>query len=164
MFGGIFYPDWEETCNLINTGNNHGCSMNKCRNRRWAFHCIRQPDMKWEHGTLTCTTNEHQEQGCWKHPSIFFSHTCKLTNQFRICIQIVVERANIETEEQNTNEEEQIGKASNNESLLRGMHSRMLWIIETNQQIRTNAHKFPEHIHLEDICSNDQAQHAHCEE
>ena len=37
-------------------------------------------------------------------------------------------------------------------------------IEETDEQVRTNAHEFPEHIHLENIRCKYQSKHRHAEE
>ena len=66
--GSIFNPNGKQRGHLINTGHNHGCCMNQGRHRSWTLHGIRQPNVQWEHSTLTCTTNEHKEQGQRHYP------------------------------------------------------------------------------------------------
>ncbi len=127
----ILYPDWEEAGYLINTSYNHGSSVNQRRNRSWTLHCIRQPDVQWEHRTLTSTTDEHKEQCCWHYPC----RTSQRTLKFRLSIQVIVECTYIEAVEQDTNEEEEVSETSYDERLLAGMYCCMLWIIETNKQI-----------------------------
>ena len=63
------------------------------------------------------------------------SQAIQCLNKTWINIKIIVECANIETEEQDTNQEEQVSKTCDNKSLLAGMYCSMLWIIESNQQI-----------------------------
>ena len=48
--GSVLNPYGEETCNLKHTGNHHGGSVDKGRNRSRALHCVRQPDVQREHG------------------------------------------------------------------------------------------------------------------
>ena len=98
----VFYPNREQTSYLINTSNNHRSSMNQCADRRRSLHGIRQPNVQWEHRTLTCTTNEHKEQCHRQHPC----STRQTRLQLRCSRQIVIECSNIETVEQNTDKEE----------------------------------------------------------
>ena len=58
----IFNPQWEQSCYLEYTGNNHGSGMDKCADWSWTLHGIRQPYMQREHGTLASSTNEHEHK------------------------------------------------------------------------------------------------------
>ena len=151
----ILHPDWEEAGYLIYTSNDHGSSVDQCRYRSWTLHGIWQPDVQWEHRTLTGTTNEHQEQRCRHYPS----STCQRALKLRLCIQVIVEGSYVEAIEQDTNQEEEVSETSYDERLLAGMYGSMLWIVETNEQIRANTHQLPEQVHLENVGSHYQAQH-----
>ena len=99
--GSIGNPKREHTCHLVNTSNDHGCSMNQCTNRRWALHCIGKPNVKGEHSTFTCTTNEHEEQSSRQHKGC----TCKFTHA--TCFNKTETKGLcIVTINKNTNEEE----------------------------------------------------------
>ena len=63
------------------------------------------------------------------------SQATQCLNKTWINIKIIVECANIETEEQDTNQEEQVSKTCDNKCFLAGMNCSVLWIIESNQQI-----------------------------
>ena len=127
----ILYPDWEEAGYLINTGYNHGSGVDQRRNRSWTLHRIWQPDVQWEHRTLTGTTDEHEEQRCWHYPSC----TCQSRVELWLSIQVVVEGSYIEAVEQDTDEEEEVSETGNDERLLAGMNCSMLWIVETDEQV-----------------------------
>ncbi len=50
----------------------------------------------------------------------------------------------------------QIRKTGNNECLLGSSDCSITFIIESDKEIGRNTDKFPENIHLENICGNDQ--------
>ena len=122
---------WEEAGYLIYTGYNHGSGVDQRRNRSWTLHCIWQPDVQWEHRTLTGTTDEHQEQRCRHYPS----STCQSRVKLWLSIQVVVEGSYVEAVEQDTDEEEEVRETGYDERLLAGMNCSMLWIVETNKQV-----------------------------
>ena len=148
--GSILNPQGEQTGYLINTGNYHRRSMNQGTDRRRTFHCIGQPDMQREHGTLTGTTDKHQYQGRRQHVS-------PLGKSF--CIEVKAERLAIITVNQNTDKEEHIGKTRHDERLLGSGNGWRRRVIEANQQIRGDTHQLPEQIHLENVGSYHQAEH-----
>src|SRR5574344_2503598 len=118
LIRSILYPDWEKTCNLIYTSNNHCCSMNQSRYWSWTFHSVWQPNMQWEHCTLTSTTNKHQEQCRRQQPRIFSCNRSQLTDKIRVSIQVIIKCSNVVAKEQDTNQEEQVCKTSYDESFL----------------------------------------------
>ena len=63
-----------------------------------------------------------------------------------------------------TQQEEAVGKAGENECLLGCAHGAWLVIPETDEQVTRNAHKFPEDEHLEKVCGDDEAEHAKAEQ
>ena len=87
--------------------------------------------MQGEHRTLTGTTDEHQEQG-HRHEPV---GTVKTGRQLRHRIQVETERSHIVAVEQNTDEEEQVGKACHDEGLLRSSHGSLQRIVETDEQV-----------------------------
>ena len=127
----ILYPDWEEAGYLIYTGYNHGSGVDQRRNRSWTLHRIWQPDVQWEHRTLTGTTDEHEEQRCWHYPSC----TCQSRVELWLSIQVIVEGSYVEAVEQDTDEEEEVSETGYDERLLAGMYCSMLWIVETDEQV-----------------------------
>jgi hypothetical protein len=50
-----------ETCNHINTGGDHGGSMDERGDRRWAGHGIGQPDIEWNLCGFTGGTDKQQQ-------------------------------------------------------------------------------------------------------
>ena len=58
----VLNPDRHQRRHLVNTGHDHGGGVDESRHWRRAFHGIGKPDVQREHGRLTGTANEHQEQ------------------------------------------------------------------------------------------------------
>ena len=56
-------------------------------------------------------------------------------------------------------EEEHIGEACHDERLLRSVNGCVQSVVEANEEVRAYAHKFPEHIHLEDVGGEHQSEH-----
>ena len=87
------------------------------------FHGIGQPNVEGEHGTLTGTTNKHQAKshgdvfGCL---SINAEHSAEVAHSHeRTALNVAeVERAGKIAVDENTDEEEHIGKTGHDESLL----------------------------------------------
>src|SRR5574344_2935096 len=67
--GSIFNPKREETRDLEHAGNPHGGGMDEGGHGRRTFHGIGQPDVQREHGTLSGTTDEHEEEAEGQHGS-----------------------------------------------------------------------------------------------
>src|SRR3712207_2353115 len=94
----ISNPDGEQRSYLEHTGNHHRSSMYQRTNRRWTLHGIGQPDVKREHGRLTCTTDEHEEQrhGDDTGQNRIGCHGRQLGRNLWIYIQVVVKSSHIE--------------------------------------------------------------------
>ena len=173
--GGEGDPQGEHTCNLEHTGDHHRCRMDKCRHRCRTLHGIRQPDVQREHGRLTGTSDEHQYQ-CRRDNQTTGSQSLRHISLDKRCSTLAhhqltglahkgeAERIDEVAECQDTNEEEHISETGDDESLLRGSDSRLQRVVETDEQVRADTHKLPEHIHLEDVRGEYQTQHRHREE
>ena len=141
--------------------------MDECRDRRRTLHGIGQPDVQREHGTLTGTTDKHQHEGrrqdkaCGSNgfSSIACNERSSTLAHHNISCKREAERVGVVTEHQDTDEEEHIGEARHDESLLRGSNGGLQRVVESNQQIRADTHEFPEGVHLENVSGNNQSEH-----
>ena len=115
---------WEHTCHQIYTGNYHGSRMNQCADRSRTFHCIRQPDMQREHGTFTGTTDKHQSESQRKHRSSTAYQGYRVRGKSE-CTTII-------SVNQDTDQETQISKASNNKRFLGSSDGSRFCIIKTD--------------------------------
>ena len=156
----VLNPNGEQAGYLVDTGDNHRSGVDQGTDRCWTLHSVGQPDVQWEHGTLTGTADEHQEQCGWHDPCSMRQTAC----QGRVSVEIVVERTHIVAEEQDTDEEEQVGKTRDDKRLLGSVHGSVLGIVEADKQVRAYTHELPEEIHLEDVGGHYQSEHTHGEE
>ena len=174
----------EETGHKVDTGHNHGGGVDEGRHGSRAFHGVGQPDMQRHHGRLTHTAHkdEHEcpceHRGTHKHRSgrvledaadglggadvhlvgvgkTLDGHRCKLGE---------VECAGVERKHQNTHKEAEVGEAGNDECLLGSRYGGGLGVVEADEQIRRCTHELPEDIHLEDVGSDNEAEHREAEE
>ena len=168
----VLNPQGEHAGNLEHTGDHHRGSMDEGRHRRGAFHGIGQPDVQGEHGALTCTTDEHQHQGrgddagAGRHGlgHITLDEGRRALPHHDVASKREAERIGEVAEGQDTDEEEHIGKTRHDECLLRGGDGGLQRIVESDEQVAAHAHELPEHVHLEDVRGQHQAQHRHGEE
>ncbi len=145
---GILNPQGEEACNLEHTSNHHGGSMDKSRHGGGAFHCIGQPNVQGEHGTLTSTTDEHEEQGGGKHHGSLRKASL---------VEVEAEGVAVVAVDEDADQEEEVGKTSDDECLLASSDGCRRGVVEANEQIGRHTHQLPEHIHLEDVGGHYQA-------
>ena len=129
--------------------------MNEGGHGRRTFHGIGQPDVQREHGTLSGTTDEHEEEAEGQHGS-----TCSKA----FLAEVKAERLAVVAVDEDTDEEEEVGEAGDDECLLGGCDGSGRLVVETNQEIRRHTHQLPEHIHLEDVGRHDESEHGHGEE
>ena len=154
-FGSIAYEEGEHSCHEVYSGNNHCSGMYKRRHRRGALHSVGQPDVQGEHGALAGSADEHQSECHRKHSS-------RCSEQPRIGCK--GECACVVSVEEYSDKEEEVGKACNDERFLGCGYRCLLGVVESYEQVRRHAHKFPEYIHLEYVCGHDKPKHRECEE
>ena len=141
--GCILNPQGEHTRNLEHSGNNHRCGVDECADRSRTLHGIGQPDMQREHGRLTGTTDEHQHQCCGDDETASGNSLCHIGRDERLGAlthhdvtgKRETERLGVIAEQQDTDEEEEVGKTSDDERLLRSGNGCMGGIIESDEQI-----------------------------
>ena len=128
--------------------------------------------MEGEHGTLTRTTDEHQHQSSGDEEarcSHFFAdgngkEGCGSSTVLDVRTEVKVERVCKISKDEDTHQEEHIGKASDDEGFLGSCDSSRTSVVETDEEIRRHTHQFPEKVHLEDVGRQHQSEHRHGEE
>ena len=170
--GSILNPQREHACNLEHTGNHHSSGVNERADRSRTFHSIGQPDVQREHGRLTGTTDEHQHKRGRDDETARCDCLGHITRDERLGAlphhdvtgKREAERLGVIAEEQDTDEEEEVGKTCYDERLLRCGNGSMSRVIETDEEIRAHTHKLPEEVHLEDVRGKHESEHRHGEE
>ena len=153
--------NWEHACHKVNTCHNHRGGMDKCRHWRRAFHCIGKPNVQWKHCRLTCATHEDECQ-CPCHDRTAKERSTSGSRNG--CLRIArkrneVECVGIERQNQNTYQETEVGKTSDDKRLFRRRNGSRQCIIKSDKQIGRHTHKLPEDIHLENVGGEYKPKH-----
>ena len=106
--------------------------------------------MKRKHGTLTGSTDKHQEESGR-------NHECSFGKAFGT--ELKSERLAVVSVDKNTYQEAKVGKTGYDERFLAGSYRFGLSIIEADEEVRRYTYQLPEYIHLEDVSGNYQSQH-----
>ena len=67
-----------------------------------------------------------------------------------------IERAEIGPQNQQADDEARVADAVGDECLVGGVGSAVPFVVETDQQVRANAHQFPAYENLEEVIGQDQ--------
>jgi hypothetical protein len=105
-----------------------------------------------EHGALARAADEHQPQRQRDH---------RPGGGQQPHLRRKGERPGVIAVKEDSDEESQIGEARHDKGLLRRGDGLLLRIVEADQQIRADAHQFPEQVHLENIGRHHKPHHAH---
>ena len=92
--------------------------MDKSRYRCWTLHGIWQPDVQWEHSTLTSTSDEHQNQSGRNDEAtssnslgdVTLDEWCSALAHHDVASEVKAERINEVAEGKDTNEEEPMSR------------------------------------------------------
>ena len=150
-----FNENGEHARHQVDTRYDHRRRMYECRYGSGAFHCVGQPYVQREHCTLSRAANEHQSQRNGNHNS---------RREEQSDVGLERECPRVVAIEKYSHEEKQIGEAGDDEGFFRCGNRCLFRVVESNEQIRRYAHKFPENVHLKDVRGNHKAQHRECEE
>ena len=124
--GGELNEQREHPCSEEYARNNHCCRVYECRNRCRAFHRVRQPYMQGEHRALSCTSYEHQHQGCGQYRA-GCGERC-LARGERECLHVVAV-------DEYSDEEEEVGKTGDDECLLGCRNGCGLCVVEAYEKV-----------------------------
>ena len=141
------------------TRRHHGRRVDQCGDRCGAFHGIWQPSMQRELRRLTHGTNEQANGGHRDQRPIGARQSLRgkfwqLGKDFS-----VVQRAGIGSNQANTQDETKVTYTVDQECLHVGKRGRGLLVIEANQQVRHQAHRFPAKEQLQQVVTHHQHQH-----
>ena len=126
--------------------------------------------MHREHGRLAPATCENQDGAENEGVGLGDDREAEVNGLFlESAERKAIESKEVETlhhiaHDHNAEQEEAVGKAGENEGLLRCAHGRGLVIPETNQQVARYTHEFPENEHLEKVGGGNEAEHAKAEQ
>ncbi len=148
--------------------------MYQGRHRSGAFHGVGQPNVQGVHGRLAGTAYEYHGERPGYGRATHEGARARSDGRLRIVEQAghhIVARVFEEVEcacvvayHNHAQQEEEVGQAGDDESLLRGMNGCWRSVVEANEQVGRNAHHLKEDKHLENIGRNHQTQHREREE
>ena len=145
-------------------GGHHGGRVDQCRNRRRAFHGIRQPGVQRELRRLAHGTDEqadgrhgHDLPAGTRHGLV--GQRVDLAKEFG-----VVQRAGIGQQQADTQDEAEVTHAVDQERLHVGEDRRRTLVPEADQQVGHQAHCFPAKEQLHEVVAHHQHQHGEGEQ
>ena len=147
-------------------GGDHGGGVDQRRNRRRAFHGIRQPGVQEQLRRLAHGADEQQEGQQVGRVPIRPEEVDPGLGQHRAGGEYVVETDRIHHPEQaeDAQGEAEVPHPVDDEGLDRGGICRGLAVVEADQQVGGHAHTFPAEEHLQQVVGGDQHQHGKGEE
>ena len=139
---GINRKNNKNSCDEVDTGGNHGCCVDKRRNRSRALHRIRKPDMQWKLCRFTDTPHEEQDarrcQPCLGH--------VKITGLDMLIDLFITERVKLRVQDKDSQPHANIADAVGEKSLFLRIRRTLFLKEETDKQIRGQTDKLPENI------------------
>ena len=148
------------------TRRHHGRGVNKRRDRRRAFHRVRQPGVQQQLSRLAHRADEEQHRyQIGRVPLTPYEGKLRL-GQIGSRREDIVEIDAVGQEEQGENPqcEAEIPDAVDHEGLDGGGIGRGFAVIKADQQVRSDAHALPAKEHLHEIVGRHQHQHREGEE
>ena len=146
------------------TGGNHGCGVNQCRNRGRTFHRIRQPNVQRELRRFTHRTDKQEQTGYGNQRPF---HTGEQLDSGRLNIRQISEyiliaqaAAEIGKHQADTEQKSEVTDTVDQKGFQVGKNRARTFEIETDQEIRHQAHSLPAEEELDEVVAHNQHQHA----
>ena len=143
-------------------GRHHRGRMNQGRDRRGALHGVGQPHVQGELGRLGHRAHEHQQAEDHGH-AVAEAAACHRFLQAGTDL-LKAEAAGGPEQAENAQQQAEVPHPIGHEGLLGGVGGAVAVIPEAHQQVGAHAHQLPEHIDLEQVGADHQAQHRAAEQ
>ncbi len=138
----------------------HRCGVDQGADWRRAFHRVRQPHIKRQLRRLAAGSDE-QKQRSRGDDGI----ADRKVSGAGCSVDVdVAQRTHIPCDEEHAKDESRVADAVDDERLVRGIARRLALEIETDQQIRAQAHAFPADKHECVVVGEDECEHGEHEE
>ena len=134
--------------------------MNERGDGRRAFHRVGQPYVQRE---LTRFSNRPDEEEEARDGQEYRAERQDLKRHEHAQVQ-KVERAEMNLQEQDAEEQAEVANARRDERLLRGLPRRYALIVETDQKVRAKSDALPEDVELQEVRREHEAEHRRDEE
>ena len=165
-FGG---KDGEHAGHEVEAGVDHRRSVDEGGDGRRTLHRVREPHVQWELGGLADRTDEHEAQ-------------CELEGAALACVRDGLQVTAVEDdriregvlaggvglekvpEHGQPDDEEHVTNTGREEGFLGRVSGRGALVVEADEQVRTQAHQFPENEQPQERVREDHAEHPRAEE
>ena len=150
------------------TGGNHGCRVNQRGNRRRAFHRVGQPHVQRELGGFTHRADKQQQAGYGNQRPLHARNQLDggvlHLRQIGEHVGVAQAAAEISQHQRDAQHKAEVADAVDQKRFQIGKSGRRFFEIETDQQIRHQAHRFPAEEKLDEVVGHNQHQHAECKQ
>ena len=139
------------------TGGHHGCRVDQGGNGGRALHGIRQPDVQGELGRFRHRSHEHQQA---QQDRRRVGNTAAGHGLLQPAANFLkAEAAGGPEQTQDSQQQTEVANSVHHKGFLRGIGGAIAVVPEAHEQVGAHAHQLPEHINLQQVGADYQAQH-----
>ncbi len=143
----------------VDAGGDHGGGVDQSRDRRGAFHGVRQPDVERNLRRFAGCTQDQQQRDGGEESALPLGMLGELAGD-----SAEAERAEVGDEQKHRQQEAEVADAVDDEGLFARLRSGVLLEVEADQQVRGEPHALPADEHEQEVLRQHQREHEEHEE